>query len=453
MKTKDRAQKSLASNPRWQALLILHQVEYEGGYSNDLINQTLSQAQLSDLDQNLMVQLVYGVIQRRYSLDYYLAPFIQGKKIDTWVESLLRMTIYQLVYLDRIPDHAAINEAVEIAKLNGHKGLGSFVNAVLRNFQRQPLQDPAEIRDDSQRLAVTYSIQPWIVDLLKQELADQELEVLLASLLEDPVVATRVQAGPDQRAQLMDQLQEEGFQVEASPMSPWGIRVLEGNPIHSPLYEAGALTIQDESSMLVAPLGKLEADHYVLDACAAPGGKATHIAQYLAQGRLDALDISVAKLGRVKDHAQRLGLADRIEYFHGDASNFEPKNGQLYDRIYLDAPCSGLGLMRRKPEIKYNKQVADLANLQTIQLAILNNVCQYLKVGGYLIYSTCTLTSQENEAVIDHFLAQHQDYRLDPILPEELLLTDLINDQGQVRVWPHHYHTDGFFICRLVKIQ
>lgn len=456
MKVKKNVARKLADQARFQALLILDQVENHGGYSNVLLDRFHQETSLSPVDTNLVVKLVYGVIQRRYSLDYFLAPFIKGKKVDDWVGSLLRLSIYQFIYLDRIPDHAVFSQAVEMAKLIGHAGLGGFVNGVLRNFQRRADLDLNKLENPLQALAVKYSIAPWIIKELQHQISEADLEALLGSLLEEPYVSARiVKSGLNSQA-AREQLSEEGLTSQASPISPVGLRFESGNPVHSSLFQQGALTIQDESSQLVASLGKLQAGMTVLDACAAPGGKATHIAQILRDlggGKLQALDISSAKLTKVDDHLQRLGLSQFVSLQVEDASKFIPTDGKLYDRIYLDAPCSGLGLMRRKPEIKYSKQANHIQALAEIQAELLNHTSSLLKPGGYLIYSTCTLASQENEEQVGAFLQEHEDFELDQIIADEVMAAGLINDQGMIRIWPHQYHTDGFFIARLKKIK
>ncbi|SDI29224.1 16S rRNA (cytosine(967)-C(5))-methyltransferase RsmB [Dolosicoccus paucivorans] len=450
MKIKKRAQQQFAGNPRWQALTILYQVEYQKEYSNVLIQRMLQNTSLEERDSRLVVELVYGVIQRRKTLDYYLSAFIKGKKIDPWVLTLLRLTLYQMEYLDRIPNRAAIHEAVEIAKTNGHQGLGKFVNAILRRIQREGVPSFEAIKPLSKRLAIQYSIDEWIVEDLLETFDGEKTAQLLASLLERPYVSARINAPSMQRKQLIDAFQALGYDVQESKLSPVGIRFMTGNPVNSPLFEEGKITIQDESSMLVAPLGDIKGDERVLDACAAPGGKATHIASLLTTGHLTALDISKRKLNKVDEHLQRMHLDEKVTTHVADASKFVPKNDELYDIIYLDAPCSGLGLMRRKPEIKYEKTRRDIIQLSKIQEKLLDHMATLLKPGGTLIYSTCTLTQLENETVLKRFLEKHEAFSVDPIKATEVP-EDILTPQGFVRVWPHQYHTDGFFIGRLTK--
>lgn len=450
MKIKQRARQQLAANARWQALMILYQVEYQKEYSNVLIQRFMNETDLNDQDKRLVVELVYGVIQRRKTLDYYLSPFVKDKKIDKWVMTLLRLTLYQMEYLDRVPNRAAIYEAVEIAKINGHQGLGKFINALLRRIQREGVPSLDAIQPITRQLAIRYSIEEWIVEELLQNLNLNETKCLLSSLLTPSFVSARINGPPKERAQLLEQFVKLDFDCQESQLSPFGIRFNKGNPVGSELFESGQITIQDESSMLVAPIGRLKGDEEVLDACAAPGGKATHIASLLTTGHLTALDISKGKLNKVDNHLKRMHLDDKVTTQVADATKFVPNEGQMYDTIYLDAPCSGLGLMRRKPEIKYEKTYQDVIYLRNIQEKLLHQMATLLKPGGTLVYSTCTLTTLENEDVLSRFLAKHPEFIIDPIVSGEVV-DDVITADGFVRVWPQQYHTDGFFIARLIK--
>lgn len=451
MKTRQKSEKKFADNLRWHALKLLDQIEHRQQYSNIIVDRFLKESPLSDQDNRLLVKIVYGVIQRRYTLNYYLEPFVKGKKMDKWVESLLRLSIYQFVYLDRIPSHAVVNEAVSIAKTNGHQGLGNFVNGVLRSFSRAERPSFEGIEDLNKRLSIQYSIEEWIVAKLLEMKTVAETEAILASLIEEPFVSARINLPVEERAALLEELKAEGFEVQASPLSPFGIRCLKGNLIYSTAFSKGQLTIQDESSMLVAPLGELKGQEQVLDACSAPGGKATHIASYLTQGHLTALDISENKLKKVADHLQRMALDDRVTLQVSDATKFNPKNNQLYDIIYLDAPCSGLGLMRRKPEIKYQKTQEDISGLAKIQAELLDHMASLLKVGGTLVYSTCTVSLEENEQALAQFIKRQPAFSIDQLTEEDNLPSDILTVDGQIRIWPNQYHTDGFFISRLTK--
>jgi len=455
MKVKSLAAKRLKNNVRFQALQLLVEIDWHDQYSNVLLNRALSQTELKPVDQGLLVNLVYGSIQHRLTLDFYLEPFIKGKKLEAWIRSLLRMTVYQMLYLERIPDHAAINEAVNIAKLNGHAGLAGLVNGVLRNFRRQELRSLDTVTDPIEALSIQYSIAPWIVSLLQEQYDQASLTELLASLNQRPRLTARIQAHPNERDQILAQLRAADYQVEAGNLSPYAIESLDGRILESPAFQAGRLTIQDESSMLVAPIGRPVAGQRLLDACSAPGGKATHMAYLLEAGHLDALDISQTKLDLVAGHMDRLGLSQQegltISLHATNALDFMPPSGTLYDIIYLDAPCSGLGLMRRKPEIKYTKQASDIEALSSLQSQLLDHVASLLKPGGTLVYSTCTLAQAENRDQVKAFLARRPDFQLSPIGAEEVQGASVLAADGMIEVLPQDYLTDGFFIARMTK--
>lgn len=455
MKVKPQAAKRLKHNVRFQALQLLVEIDWHDQYSNVLLNRALSQTELKPVDQGLLVNLVYGSIQHRLTLDFYLEPFIKGKKLEPWIRSLLRMTVYQMLYLERIPDHAAINEAVNIAKLNGHACLAGLVNGVLRNFRRQELRSLDTVTDPVEALSIQYSVAPWIVALLQKQYDQESLADLLASLNQRPRLTARIQAHPNERDQILAQLTAAGYQVEAGNLSPYAIESLDGRILESPAFQAGRLTIQDESSMLVAPIGQPVAGQRLLDACSAPGGKATHMAYLLEAGHLDALDISQAKLDLVAGHMDRLGLSQQegltISLHATNALDFMPPSGTLYDIIYLDAPCSGLGLMRRKPEIKYTKQASDIEALSSLQSQLLDHVASLLKPGGTLVYSTCTLAQAENRDQVKAFLARRPDFQLSPIGAEEVQGASVLAADGMIEVLPQDYLTDGFFIARMIK--
>ena len=450
MKIKARSHQKLKNNLRWDMLLLLDQIEEQGEYSNLEIDQYLSQTKRSELDSNLVVKVVYGSLQRRLTLDYYLKDFLKGK-IESWVRSLLRLSIYQALYLDRVPQHAIVNEAVEIAKVNGHQGIANLVNGVLRNFFRQPLKALDQIADPLERLSIQYSLPQWLVVYFQKHLSPDRLQAFLTSLNQSPHLSARINGLADQRSELQRELHDQGCRVTLSQVSPYGVRIESGPALSSPAFKAGHFTIQDESSMLVAPLGKLQGDERVLDACAAPGGKATHIASFLTSGRLTALDISARKLNILSQHAQRMGLVDKIKIRATDALKFEPDSKKPFDVIYLDAPCSGLGLMRRKPEIKYQKSKEAIQSLVNLQAQLLDHVAGLLKPGGRLIYSTCSIAYEENEWQVNAFLDRYPDFARQAIQKEEVKQADLITDQGDIRIWPHQYETDGFFISRLSK--
>ena len=446
------ANKSIRNSSRYLAMTVLEKVNTKGAFSNIVLNQTIEKENLSREDSNLLTEIVYGVIQRKRTLDYILMPYLnQKKKIEQWVIQLLRLSVYQLYYLERVPDHAVLNEAVNIAKVRGHKGISGLVNGVLRNVLRGEKTDFSKISDPVERLGVQYSLPDWIIDQSIQQLGMEETEKYAQSLLDKSKVSLRVNTTQISVKEAIEQLTDEGYTVKESRVSPHGLISESGLPARSELFKTGKITIQDETSMLVAPALGIQSDDKVLDACAAPGGKTTHIAAYLDNekgGEVLALDLHAHKIKLIEENAQRQQVSSVVKAKNLDARKIsEEVNPETFDKILVDAPCSGLGLMRRKPEIRYSKTPEDLSALKKIQIDILSSVAPFLKKDGRLVYSTCTITQEENEQVIEAFLADHPDFSVEPVLLENERL-ERSKDQ-MLRVYPHQYGTDGFFICSL----
>lgn len=437
---------------RFAAMNALVKVANRQAYSNLLINQILNESQLSEKDGRLMTEIVYGTISRRLTLEYGLAPFIaKAKKVEPWVYQLLLLSLYQLEYLDRVPEHAIVDEAVEIAKARGNIGASRFVNGVLRTIQREGVPQIEAIKDPVERLSVEISMPRWLVEQFIEEIGMEETRALGQSLFTPSKVSARVNTELTTREAALTELLEEGLEIEESQLSPVGVVGKKGFLAGSWLFKEGKLTIQDETSMLVAPSLQIEPHHQVLDACAAPGGKTTHIANdldALQGGKVTALDIHEHKVKLIMDNGERLQVSEKIEPMVLDARRVsEHFADQTFDRILADVPCSGLGLLRRKPDIKYSKKAEDFASLPKIQLEILSNLAPKLKSSGIMVYSTCTVSKKENQQVIEAFLASHPDFEAIDVKGA----TDL---QGEgvipnVTIYPHQYQTDGFFICCL----
>lgn len=439
---------------RFAAMNALVKVANNQAYSNLLINQILNESQLNEKDGRLMTEIVYGTISRRLTLEYGLAPFIaKAKKVETWVHQLLLLSLYQLEYLDRVPEHAIVDEAVEIAKARGNIGASRFVNGVLRTIQREGVPEISAIPDPVERLSVEISMPRWLVEQFISEIGVEETRKLGLSLFTPSKVSARVNTELLSREEGLASLLEEGLEVGPSRLSPVGIVGEKGFLAGSWLFKEGKLTIQDETSMLVAPSLQLEPHHQVLDACAAPGGKTTHIATYLDAlqgGMVTALDIHEHKVQLIMSNAERLQVSEKVTPLVLDARKVsEEFEDQYFDRILADVPCSGLGLLRRKPDIKYSKKPEDFVNLPKIQLEILKSLAPKLKSSGLMVYSTCTVSKRENQEVIEAFLAEHPDFEVVEVAGGEGVQGN--SDSPYVTIYPHEHQTDGFFICCLKR--
>ena len=426
------------------ALAVLEDVFVNQAYSNIALNKHLKGSQLLAADKGLVTEIVYGTVARKLTLEWYLSHFIQDRdKLDNWLYILLLLSAYQLRYLDKVPNHAVVNEAVETAK-SRKKGSEKLVNAVLRRILREGWPDIETIKRKNKRDSIAYSLPVWLVSKLKEEYGEDRAQAIFESLLVRNKASIRVTD--------LSRKEEIKAALEASdsPLAASGLVKEQGHFAGHDLFVEGAITIQDESSQLVAPTLDLQGDEQVLDACAAPGGKTAHMASYLTSGKVVALDLYDHKLDLIQENAQRLGVADRVQTQKLDARKVhEFFEKDFFDKILVDAPCSGIGLLRRKPDIKYNKETADFASLQQIQLEILGSVCQTLRKGGIITYSTCTIVSEENFYVVEAFLESHPEFEQVKLEHE---CKDILKD-GCILITPELYGSDGFFISQFRKIS
>lgn len=453
-----------SKSARLIALEVLVKVEQSGAYSNLQLNKALQEASLSRQDAALATEIVYGTISRKLTIDYWLASFVSKgiHKLQPWVHQLLRLSMYQLLWLDRIPAHAVVNEAVNIAKKKGHQGISSMVNGVLRNVIRQ--QDQLQLANiklgnDAETLSVRYSFPKWMVERFLTCYGIETTEQILKSSNDAPNSSIRVNTMKTSVSELLHQLAEQGIEAEPSPLAPAGINVTHGGHLASlEAFTSGLFSLQDESSMLVAEVLAPKPGMAILDACAAPGGKSLHIGELMCgQGKLISNDLHEHKRQLIEAGAKRLGLS-HIETLSGDAANLvHTLPAGSFDAVLLDAPCSGLGVIKRKPEIKWTKQEEDIIAIAGIQEQLLSAMSQLVKPGGVLVYSTCTIAQEENEEQIAKFLQKHEQFELDPNWPQAILQRlreqniALDSFNGQLQLLPQHANSDGFFIARLKR--
>lgn len=435
-------------NPRDAALFVLMDVDKNQAYSNLLLTKHMNQHKIAGIDKGLMTELTYGTLQHKMTLDFFLAPFIKGK-LENWVQWVLRMAVYQIHYLDRIPNHAVVNEAVQLAKYHGHKGVSGLVNGVLRAFLREGVPSFDSIKGPLERLSIETSHPEWMLENWIQAFGFEKTEQIARQNNVAPPQTIRVNTMKISIDDAIQALESEGFTVRKGIL-PESLHVAGKTSATSALFASGQFTIQDESSMMPAHALQLEKGMTVLDMCAAPGGKTTHIAQLLANtGHITALDLHENKLKYIHENAERLGFT-HISTVAADARQAqEVLEQKQFDRILVDAPCSGYGVIRRKPDMKYAKKPQDAERLATIQLAILNEAYSLLSPGGILVYSTCTIEPTENDEVIDAFLQLHQDMQ-ELSLPD--VFTALPHGAAKVghQVLPYP-DGDGFYVVALQK--
>ena len=433
------------------AMQVLQRVHAADAYANVALAETLREVQLSERDRRFLTELVYGVTKAGASLDYMIGRYVADlRKAQPAIRELLRLGFYQIFCMDRVPPSAACNTAVELAKKHGRRGAESFVNGVLRAALREPERAAFPDGRDARSLALRTWHPQWMVERWIRTYGYERTEELCRCNNTSAPLSMRVNTLRTNRDALMEQLAAAGAQVRASAWVPDGI-VLDA---HGALDELAALReglaqVQDESSMLVAHILGAEPGMTVIDACAAPGGKTTHIAQRMEnRGRILAFDIYEEKIRRIERNAKRLGISI-IEAHLSDACEIGAVYAGQADRVLVDAPCSGLGVLRRKPDARWKKSARDAKTLPSLQHAILESAAQTVKKGGVLVYSTCTMEECENAAVVNAFLETHTDFALEEMgrfLPVQKTA------ERMVQIMPEADGPDGFFIARMRRL-
>ncbi|WP_147802367.1 16S rRNA (cytosine(967)-C(5))-methyltransferase RsmB [Alkalicoccus halolimnae] len=445
------------SNVREAALDALIKIKKNQAYSNLLLNEIINKKNLNEKDVPLFTQIVYGSIQYQRKLDYYLEKFSKKplNKLEDWVLVLLRLSIYQLAFLDRVPDHAILNEAVTIAKKRGHKGISGMVNGILRSYLREGPPDVHDIKDPVIKLAVQTSHPDWMIARWVKHYGMETAQAIAEANNIPPVTSVRINLLKNSREEILEEMEKEGFEVELSPLLAEALRIKKGNAADSAAFQQGRISIQDEGSMLVARALAPEPGDKILDACAAPGGKTAHIAELMNnQGSVVSVDIHDHKVNLINDQAERLDL-EIISALKGDARNLQGFDAESFDKILVDAPCSGLGVIQRKPDMKWTKNEADVTRLAEIQSEIIDNVWFLLKPGGRLIYSTCTIDREENESQVEKFLKAEPDAMSDNSLIEKMpeTIRKGISSTSSLQLLPGKYGTDGFYIASICKVK
>ncbi|GIM47529.1 ribosomal RNA small subunit methyltransferase B [Collibacillus ludicampi] len=438
------------------ALDVLLSIETQDAYSNLALQNALRKNRFTPQDTALCTEIVYGTVQRLNTIDAYIRPRSKQplERLEPWVRNLLRLTVYQLKWLDRVPAFAAIHEAVEIAKRRNPRAAG-FLNAVLRAVQRQPdLKVPSPEDDPVRYLSIVHSHPDWLVRSWIRSYGFAETKAMCEANNGRPSLSLRANRCRITTDELLDILLKEGFNAKASLVSPDGVVLQNGGDVTKlRAFREGYCTVQDESSMLVAPFLAPKPGMRILDACAAPGGKTTHLAEQMGdEGEVVATDIHQHKVELIRTAAKRLGLTS-IRALAGDIREQISQLGK-FDAILLDAPCSGFGVIRRKPDLKWKKKPSDVRAIRKIQQELLRTVADSLHTGGILVYSTCTVGPEENIDVIREFLQERDDFQIDapePYLPAHVCQRARIAERT-VQILPHDFGSDGFFMVRLRKM-
>lgn len=445
----------MSKTEREIAFTILNDIYNKDGFSNITIERYLKDEN-DKRKQNFIRELVYGVLENDIYLEHIIsqASKIKMKKIHEMILIVLKMGIYQILFMDSVPSSAAVNESVILTKKHGNKGSIGYVNGMLRNISRNEDEfRDLNIKDPAKRISIQYSHPKWLVDKWIGEYGINFTEDLCSANNEKPSLNITVNTLKTDKEILKTKLKKQGFKIRESDYSEDTLIIK--NPFRiSKIKEFidGDFTIQDESSALVAQIMDPKAGSLVVDVCSAPGGKAVHISQKMKnKGRVISRDIHEHKLKLINDNSKRLGI-DIIETQLFDALKLDTTLLNSADYVLVDAPCSGLGLIRRKPEIKRNKSQADIDSLTSLQFKILNNASQYLKQGGILVYSTCTLGKSENLGIVNKFLKENSDF-ISVDIGESIKDARNIGslNKGYIELYPNIHGTDGFFIAKMKK--
>lgn len=438
----------MTSHARETALRVLVDCRTRGAWADAALKAQLSRDGLSGPEAALCSRIVYGVLQNQLLLDFYLEAYCSQKPnhLQPPLLDILRIGAYQILFLDKVPDSAAVNTSVELAKQAKRGQAAGLVNAVLRKISQNKEALP-EIprRDEIRYLSIRYSHPKWMVKRLLSILGREETEKFLKA--NNEVAPLTVQVNPLKTTveDLMKELEKSGVSAQAHPWVPGCLELSgTGDLTALPSFQAGKFLVQDPAARLASMAAGVKPGDQVLDVCAAPGGKSFSAAFAMEdKGSILACDLHENKLKRIREGAERLGLTC-VSTTAADGRENHPDWVEKFDVVLVDAPCSGLGIIRKKPDTRL-KKADDLFTLPVIQSAILENAATYVRPGGTLLYSTCTILPEENEQVTDAFLSEHEHFVREPFLfPNG-------ETDGQLTLWPQRHQTDGFYICRMKR--
>jgi len=432
---------------REAALRVLIACRTHNAWADAALQAQLSRSALSRQDAALCSRMVYGVLQNQLLLDFYIEAYCTQRPdhLQPPLLDILRLGAYQILFLDKVPDSAAVNTSVELAKQFKRGAAAGLVNAVLRQLSRNKGSLPAlPDRDELKWLSIRYSHPRWLVKRLLLLLGREETEHLLALNNSQPPAAAQVNTRRTSASQVLEAL---GGTAEPHPWLPDCLLLAGAGELERlEPFRQGLFYIQDPAARLTVMAAGVKPGERLLDVCAAPGGKSFAAAIQMEDlGEILACDLHQNKLKRIQEGADRLGLSC-IKTAATDGRIFHPEWAEGFDVVLVDAPCSGLGIIRKKPDVRYKKP-DELFALPVIQRAILDNAARYVRPGGTLVYSTCTILPEENQEVTDGFLAEHPDFaRTTFALPEPVGESD-----GCLTLWPQRHGTDGFYICRMTR--
>ena len=434
------------------ALKTLYKIEKEEAYSNIALDQIIKENKnkINDRDIGFISEIVYGVTSWKLTLDEIIKKYsnIRLKKISPWILNILRMGIYQIVFLDKVPKSAAVNESVNLAKRYGHKASSNFVNAILRKVDKKDYNELFEINNPIERISKTTSMPVWMIEeLLKENDIEKVEEICKASNIK-PKVTIRVNKLKTNKETLKKLLEDRNIIVHEAKLENFLILEKAKNIEQLDLFKEGYFTVQDEGAGFIAEIVDPKPDEVVLDACSSPGGKTTYMAELMKdKGKIIAWDLHPHRVKLVEENANRLGI-HMIKAECQDATVYKEEYKEKFDKILLDVPCLGIGVLKRKPDIKWKRKQEDILEITQIQQEILQTCSKYLKSNGQMIYSTCSIFHEENDKVVEKFLEKNGDFTYAKMeIPE---ITDSVKNSHKIQLYQGE-ETDGFFICKLQK--
>lgn len=437
------------------ALKALYKIEKEDAYSNIALNQVLKENKnIDERDVGLISELVYGTITWKLTLDEIIKKYsnIKLKKISVWILNILRMGIYQIIFLDKIPKSAAVNESVNLAKRYGHKSSSNFVNAILRKVSVNDYKELEEIKDDKERISKTTSMPMWIIEELLKQKDIKEVEEICKNSNLKPNTTIRINKLKTNKKELEEKLGKRKIKYLEGSLEDFFVLKKVKNIENIDLFKEGFFTVQDEGAGLIVDVLAPKEDECILDVCSSPGGKTTYIAEKMKnKGKIEAWDIHEHRVKLVQNAAKRLGI-NIIQAKTQDATEFNQDLVGKFDKILLDVPCLGLGVIKRKPDIKWKRKKEDIEEITKIQKAILDNCSKYLKKNGELVYSTCSILKEENEDIIERFLKENLDFKICKENEKNYENIVIFGEKDKyINIYPSN-ENDGFFICKLRKM-
>lgn len=447
-------------NTREIVLDILIEVLENNKYSHLIVNQALKKYQYLDKQERAFISRISeGAIEQKLQIDYIINQFskVPIHKMKPLIRNLLRMAVYEIKFMDSIPVSASCNEAVKLAGKRGFGSLKGFVNGVLRNISRNILEIkyPDKKVDFAKFLSVSYSMPEWIIEKWRLDYSDKEVENIVKAFLEDKKTSVRFLLNNRSKEEILESLKKDDVTVEENEYLDYAYYLSGYNYLADiDAFRNGYLQVQDTSSMLVAEAAGVEEGNYVIDVCAAPGGKSLHIASKLdGTGMVEARDLTEYKVSLIKENTDRVGALN-IKAKQQDALILDEASINKADIVIADLPCSGLGVIGRKADIKYKTSPENLSELVKLQREILSQVYKYVKIGGTLIYSTCTINKEENEENVSWFTKTFpfETEDLSPYLPSKLYGKNEL-EKGYIQLLPGTHMTDGFFIARLKRTE